>query len=73
VRNILVLLASGALAVGLLLLNIFADLRRAAAQTASARPNIVFILTDDMRKSDLRYMPRTRSCPGPDLCSGPEA
>ena len=63
-RNILVLLASGALAVGLLLLNIFADLRRAAAQTASARPNIVFILTDDMRKSDLRYMPKTRSLLG---------
>src|SRR5687768_11843727 len=27
----------------------------------AAKPNIVFILTDDMRKDDLRYMPKTRS------------
>jgi N-acetylglucosamine-6-sulfatase len=26
-----------------------------------AKPNIVFILTDDMRKDDLKYMPKTRS------------
>jgi hypothetical protein len=32
------------------------------AQTAS-KPNIIFILTDDMRKDDLnaRYMPKTTS------------
>src|SRR5829696_7911085 len=31
------------------------------AQTAAPQPNIIFILTDDMRKDDLnaRYMPRT--------------
>ena len=31
------------------------------AQTLTAKPNIVFILTDDMRKDDLKYMPKTRS------------
>jgi hypothetical protein len=31
------------------------------AQALTAKPNIVFILTDDMRKDDLRYMPKTRS------------
>src|SRR5215218_9766250 len=30
-------------------------------QKLSAKPNIVFILTDDMRKDDLTYMPKTRS------------
>src|SRR5215213_8384419 len=30
-------------------------------QRVTARPNIVFILTDDMRKDDLRYMPKTRT------------
>jgi N-acetylglucosamine-6-sulfatase len=32
----------------------------AAAQT-TAKPNFVFILADDMRKDDLKYMPKTRS------------
>ena len=31
------------------------------AQTTQQKPNIVYILTDDMRKSDLKYMPKTRS------------
>lgn len=31
------------------------------AETLSAKPNIVFILADDMRKDDLTYMPQTRS------------
>jgi N-acetylglucosamine-6-sulfatase len=31
------------------------------AQTLTAKPNIVFILADDMRKDDLKYMPQTRS------------
>ena len=67
-RRIVVVLASVALALGLLFSGFYsgisADLRRAAAQTASTRPNIVFILTDDMRKDDLGYMPKTRSLLG---------
>ncbi len=35
----------------------------AAAQT-TAKPNFVFILADDMRKDDLKYMPKTRSLLG---------
>ncbi len=35
-------------------------LRAANAQTV-AKPNFVFILADDMRKDDLKYMPKTRS------------
>jgi N-acetylglucosamine-6-sulfatase len=31
------------------------------AQALTAKPNIVFILTDDMRKDELKYMPKTRS------------
>jgi N-acetylglucosamine-6-sulfatase len=31
------------------------------AETLTAKPNIVFILADDMRKDDLKYMPKTRS------------
>jgi N-acetylglucosamine-6-sulfatase len=60
-----VLLASVAIAVGLLFSGTYsgisADLRKAVAQTVPARPNIVFILTDDMRKDDLAYMPKTRT------------
>jgi N-acetylglucosamine-6-sulfatase len=33
----------------------------AAGQSAPAKPNFVFILADDMRKDDLKYMPKTRS------------
>jgi N-acetylglucosamine-6-sulfatase len=36
----------------------------AAAQEGSSRPNFVFILADDMRKDDLRYMPKTRALLG---------
>ena len=28
--------------------------------TLATKPNILFVLTDDMRASDLRYMPQTR-------------
>jgi len=35
--------------------------KRRDAQTLSAKPNIVFILADDMRKDDLNYMPQTRA------------
>jgi N-acetylglucosamine-6-sulfatase len=31
------------------------------AQALAAKPNIVFILADDMRKDELEYMPKTRS------------
>jgi N-acetylglucosamine-6-sulfatase len=31
------------------------------AQALTAKPNIVFILTDDMRKDDMMYMPKTHS------------
>jgi N-acetylglucosamine-6-sulfatase len=37
------------------------DMSKAQAQTATAPPNIVFILTDDMRKDDLKYMPKTKA------------
>jgi arylsulfatase A-like enzyme len=30
-------------------------------QVSPAKPNFVFILADDMRKDDLKYMPKTRS------------
>jgi N-acetylglucosamine-6-sulfatase len=36
-------------------------MRKARAQTVPARPNIIFILTDDMRKGDLQYMPKTKA------------
>ena len=59
------MLASVSLAVALLFSGFYAgisaDLRRAAAQAVPARPNIVFILTDDMRKDDLEYLPKTRA------------
>lgn len=32
-----------------------------AAPAQADPPNILFILTDDMRKDDLRYMPKTKS------------
>jgi len=30
-----------------------------SAQTSPAKPNFVFILADDMRYDDLKYMPKT--------------
>jgi N-acetylglucosamine-6-sulfatase len=59
------LLASMALAVVLcltLLLFAGAYTQRHGGPTAEAatRPNFVFILADDMRKDDLKYMPKTR-------------
>src|SRR5215212_4807551 len=37
------------------------DVPTTESLTAPAKPNIVFILTDDMRKDDLKYMPKTRN------------
>ena len=34
------------------------------AQTTPVKPNFVFILADDMRKDDLKYMPKTRALLG---------
>src|SRR5919107_3410626 len=64
-RKIGVVLASAALALGMLFLGSYvgpaSSMRKAKAQSVPARPNFVFILTDDMRKDDLAYMPKTRS------------
>src|SRR5215210_3960003 len=64
-RKIGAVLISVVLAVGLLFVGSYIGttnaMRKAKAQTATARPNFVFILTDDMRKDDLKYMPKTRS------------
>jgi N-acetylglucosamine-6-sulfatase len=64
-RKIGVVLASAALAVGALFFGSYVgpagSMRKAKAQSAPARPNIVFILTDDMRKDDLQYMPKTKA------------
>jgi N-acetylglucosamine-6-sulfatase len=64
-RKIIVVLAPVALAVGLLFFGSYAgvtdDMGKAQAQTLAAKPNIVFILADDMRKDDMMYMPKTHS------------
>src|SRR5215208_1130219 len=64
-RKIGTVLASAALALGLLFFGSYLGpaglIRKAKAQSAPAQPNIVFILTDDMRKDDLKYMPNTKA------------
>jgi N-acetylglucosamine-6-sulfatase len=63
-RKIGMVLASVALAVGTLFFGYIGptnSMRKAKAQSAPAQPNIVFILTDDMRKDDLKYMPKTKA------------
>src|SRR5215216_1984993 len=67
-RKIALVLASVGLAVGVIFFGSYAsstnDMSTAQAQTvttASAQPNIIFILTDDMRKDDLKYMPKTKN------------
>jgi hypothetical protein len=56
-RKIGVVLASAALALGALFVGSYAgpvgSVRQVRALSVPARPNIVFILTDDMRKDDL--------------------
>src|SRR5215203_4081430 len=61
-------LAAAALAVGLLFFGSYSgttgEVGEAQAETvtaATAQPNIVFILADDMRKDELKYMPQTQS------------
>src|SRR5688500_15548049 len=58
-RRTVLLLASAALAVSFIW-PISGSLPT-AAQTAPVKPNFVFILTDDMRKDDLKYMSKTRA------------
>jgi N-acetylglucosamine-6-sulfatase len=58
-KKIVLPLASVALVV-LLSLSISGSMPT-GAQAPTAKPNIVFILADDMRKDDLTYMPKTRS------------
>jgi N-acetylglucosamine-6-sulfatase len=62
VRKIGLLLASMALAV--LLLTDTIGNPTTVAQPSPERPNFVFIIADDMRADDLRYMPKTRSLLG---------
>ena len=60
-RRTVLLLASVVLAV------VFSSLTGCAytpAGQASTKPNFVFILADDMRKDDLKYMPKTRTLLG---------
>src|SRR5215208_7797014 len=54
-------LPSAALAIVVLLsLGVSGSMPR-DAQALTAKPNFVFILADDMRKDDLKYMPKTRA------------
>ena len=59
VRRTIVLLASMALALPLCWAATGGE--HASAQESSVKPNFVFILADDMRKDDLKYMPRTQA------------
>jgi arylsulfatase A-like enzyme len=58
-RRIVVLTVSLALAV--LFVSGAWDSATREARGATGRPNIVFIVADDMRYDDLKYMPKTRS------------
>ena len=58
-RRIVLLLASAELTV--LFILAITGCSTTAPKTSPIKPNFVFILTDDMRKDDLKYMPKTRS------------
>jgi N-acetylglucosamine-6-sulfatase len=58
-RRSVVLLVSMALAV--LLFSVVPYSEPVAAQTSPGKPNFVFILADDMRADDLKYMPKTKT------------
>ena len=64
-RKLGTVLASAALALGMLFFGSYVgpagSMRKAKALTSPAHPNIVFILADDMRKDDLKYMPNTEA------------
>ena len=60
-RTVLVL-ASAALAI--LFISTINGSSPTTAQTTPVKPNFVFILTDDMRQDDLKYMPKTRALLG---------
>jgi N-acetylglucosamine-6-sulfatase len=62
-RKIVLLVASTALAV-LMCYVATAQGPTRAQEAPPAKPNFVFILTDDMRKDDLKYMPKTRTLLG---------
>ncbi len=61
-RRTVLLLASATLA-ALFIATIYSG-PPTGAQTTAGPPNFVFILTDDMRKDDLAYMPKTRALLG---------
>jgi arylsulfatase A-like enzyme len=48
----------------LLVSAVWGSAAREAEGASDKKPNIVFILADDMRKDDLKYMPKTRSVLG---------
>jgi len=58
------IMLSVAVASAVLLVSGVWDSAAREADGATAKPNIVFILADDMRKDDLKYMPKTRSVLG---------
>src|SRR5215211_3316487 len=64
-KKIGTVLASAALALGLLFFGSYVgpagSMRKAKALTGPVQPNVVFILADDMRKDDLKYMPKTEA------------
>ena len=62
-RKIVLLVASTALAVLMCYVATGHGPTR-AQEPPPAKPNFVFILTDDMRKDDLKYMPKTRALLG---------
>jgi N-acetylglucosamine-6-sulfatase len=59
-RRLIMLLASVALTV-VPLAGACGDDKSMVTQANLAKPNIVFIVADDMRKDDLKYMPKTRT------------
>jgi N-acetylglucosamine-6-sulfatase len=61
-RSTVIVLASAALAI--LFISAITRSTPTAAQTTSIKPNFVFILADDMRQDDLKYMPKTRDLLG---------